>query len=153
MLILPATIPLIQNIGIEVQRAVNMHKVRSYMYFAMALLNLTISIPLAVQFGPLGAASGTTISLLIANGLAMNIYYQKAIGIDVISFWKSIISLMKGLILPGCFGLFIIKMVKFSGIIDFALWILLYAAVYCISMWIFGMNKYEKDLVLSFIKR
>ena len=37
LLIIPATIPLIQNIGIEIQRAKNMHQFRSWVYFLLHL--------------------------------------------------------------------------------------------------------------------
>ena len=147
LLILPVTIPLVQNIGIEIQRAVNKHRVRSVVYIAMAVANTIVSIPLAKWFGPVGCAMGTAGSLLIANGLIMNIYYHKAIGIDMISFWKSMISLCKGMIFPIIVGCFIMKQVCFDNIINFALWILVYACVYAVSMWLFGMNTYEKDLV------
>ena len=68
LLILPATIPLIQNVGIEIQRAKNMHQFRSWLYLFIALGNLIISIPLARAYGGIGAALGTSISLIIGNG-------------------------------------------------------------------------------------
>lgn len=146
-LILPVTIPLIQNLGIEIQRAVNKHKVRSIIYIIMAVLNALVSIPLAKNFGPIGCAMGTAGSLLLANGLIMNIYYHKAIGIDIIAFWKSIGSLCKGMIIPIVLGYFIMSRITFGGIIEFLLWIVLYTLVYIASMWLLGMNSYEKDLV------
>ena len=47
LLMLPATIPLIQNLGLEIQRSVNKHRTRSIVYAAMAVINISISIPLA----------------------------------------------------------------------------------------------------------
>lgn len=152
-LILPVTIPLIQNLGIEIQRAVNKHKVRSVIYIIMAVLNAMVSIPLAKQFGPIGCAMGTAGSLLLANGLIMNIYYHKVIGIDIIEFWKSIGSLCKGMMIPIALGCFIMNKITFDGIIEFLLWILLYSCVYVVSMWMLGMNSFEKDLVRKPINR
>ena len=146
-LILPVTIPLIQNLGIEIQRAVNKHRARAIIYIVMAVVNTLVSISLAKQFGPIGCAMGTAGSLLLANGLIMNIYYYKAIGIDIIAFWKSIGSLCKGMIIPIVLGFFIMSKITFNGIIEFLIWILIYASVYVISMWLFGMNSFEKDLV------
>jgi len=74
-LILPVTIPLIQNLGIEIQRAKNMHKARSIVYLLIAMINVFISIPLIKYFGTVGAAVGTAFSLLVGNGLFMNWYY------------------------------------------------------------------------------
>ena len=60
LIMIPYIIPLIQNIGIEIQRAKNMHKFRSIIYFIIALANLGISVPLGKYFGATGAAFGTT---------------------------------------------------------------------------------------------
>ena len=47
LIMIPYIVPLIQNIGIEIQRAKNMHKFRSIIYFVIALANLGISIPVS----------------------------------------------------------------------------------------------------------
>ena len=75
LLIVPVAIPLCQTLGVDIQRALNKHQYRSVVYAVIALMNLGISIPLAKNFGAVGAALGTTISLLIGNGLIMNILY------------------------------------------------------------------------------
>ena len=148
LLILPAMIPLVQNTGIEIQRAVNKHQFRSIIYLVMAVVNTLISIPLASMYGPVGAALGTAISLLFANGFVMNIYYQCAIGLDMISFWKSIAALSRGFIAPIVFGMWMTRAVRFHGLFDFALWVVLYTVIYALSFWLFGMDRDEKQLVL-----
>ena len=67
LLIAPVTVPLIQNLGIEIQRAKNMHKARAIVYLFIAIANIFISIPLIRMCGPTGAALGTTISLVAGN--------------------------------------------------------------------------------------
>lgn len=57
----------------------------------MALINLGLSIILCKRFGAVGSAIGTAISLIVANGLVMNIYYHKKCNIDIITFWKNIL--------------------------------------------------------------
>ncbi len=153
LLILPVTIPLIQNLGIEIQRAKNLHKYRSIVYFIIAVLNVIVSIPLAKLYGGTGAAIGTAASLLLGNGLIMNIMYQKLIGLDIIYFWKQILKFIPALIAPAIFGFIIMKYVHYSNIFIFALMICLYSIVYCISMWLLGMNKYERNLITEPVKR
>ena len=58
-LVLPAIVPLIQNVGLEMQRALNKHQFRSIIYLIMAIGNILISIPLAKRFGAVGASMGT----------------------------------------------------------------------------------------------
>lgn len=152
-LIIPATIPLIQNLGIEIQRAMNKHQFRAIIYAIMAFFNLIISIPLASHFGPVGSAMGTAFSLLFANGLIMNIYYHKVLGLDMISFWKSIISLAKGLIVPTTLGLFILNVGMIKNIKTFVFGVVTYIIVYVASFWLFGMNENEKSLFKGVVIR
>lgn len=153
LLIVPVTIPLIQNLGIEIQRAKNLHKYRSIVYFIIAVLNVIVSIPLAKLYGGTGAAIGTAASLLLGNGLIMNIMYQKLIGLDIIYFWKQILKFIPALIAPAICGFLIMKYVTFSNIILFAALILAYTSVYCISMWLIGMDESEKKLISEPLKR
>ena len=56
LLVLPSSIALIQNLGIEVQRAENNHRFRSIVYIAMAMINLVLSVVLIKKYGEVGAA-------------------------------------------------------------------------------------------------
>ncbi len=153
LLILPATIALMQNIGIEVQRALNKHQFRSIIYIVMALCNLVLSIFLCQKYGAVGAAFGTAISLILANGLIMNVYYHKKCYINILSFWKNILRMSLGLILPVIFGILINLFVDVYNVWFMLLSIIGYTIVYCVSMWFIGMNKYEKDLIKKPIKK
>ena len=147
LLILPASISLIQNIGVELQRALNKHKFRSFAYLIMAFVNLVLSIFLCQWYGAIGAALGTAVSLILANGLIMNIYYHKACNLDICAFWKSILRLSLGLIIPIICGVLIMKFINLYSLWVLFVFIALYTLIYCGSMWLFGMNNYEKDLV------
>lgn len=149
LLICPVTIPLIQNIGIEIQRAKNKHQFRSVVYLIMALLNVGISIWFAYMWGEIGVALGTTISLLVANGLIMNIYYHKKLGINIIEFWKSIISTLPGLVIPVAGGVCLMLFYKFNSLLDFCLLIVAYAVIYAVSSYFLGLNREEKNMVNS----
>lgn len=153
LLMAPAIVPLIQNIGIEIQRAKYKHKFRSIVYLFMALFNIGISIVLAQLWHEIGAAIGTTISLVVANGFIMNIYCHKCCGINIISFWKSITSTIKGLLIPLAFGIVLMIFYNFHSLLDFGGLILAYVIVYSISVYILSMNIEEKELVRSMIKK
>ena len=153
LLIIPASIALIQNLGIEIQRAENRHQFRSVAYAVMALINLGLSIVLCQKYGAVGSAIGTAISLVIANGLVMNIYYNRKCNIDIPLFWKNILRLSIGLIIPICVGIVMTIFIKINSIGIFGICVVSYVAVYCISMWLFGMNDYEKDLIRKPLNR
>ena len=153
LLIIPVTIPLIQNIGIEIQRAKNMHKFRSWVYLFIAILNVGISIPLTKMFGGVGAAIGTAASLIIGNGLLMNWYNHVKVGIDMMFFWKQILRFVPALIIPALAGLLINSLLNLYYLPHFLGAGIMYVSVFCVSMWFIGMNQYEKNLISKPIKR
>lgn len=152
-LMIPVTIPLIQNIGIEIQRALNKHRFRSLVYLFMAVFNLMISIILCQKYGAVGSAIGTAFSLIIANGIIMNIYYHKKCNVNIILFWKNIISMGKGLIIPIFSGILLLQILNTYAILEFIFGVLCYAAIYGVSMYFFAMNDAEKSLLLAPIKK
>ena len=143
----PVTIPLIQNVGIEIQRAKNKHKFRSIAYLIMAIFNLGISIPLCKYFGIIGCALGTGVSMVFSNILLMNWYYHKKLGLNMFRFWKSIIRILPAEIIPVLFGVFIYKVINIDSLPEFFVFGILYVLVFISSIWVFGMNDFEKDLI------
>ena len=149
----PVTIPLIQNVGIEIQRAKNKHKFRAVIYVLMAFLNLGISIPLCKYFGIIGSAVGTAIGIILSNVIIMNIYYHKKLGLNMIMFWKSILRILPSEIIPVLFGVFILKVVKVESLSEFLLFGVLYVLVFSASVWFLGMNNFEKNLIKKPVSR
>lgn len=153
LLIVPVTVPLIQNLGIEIQRAKNLHKVRSVIYLVMAVANIFISIPLIQIWDSIGAALGTAISLIACNCIFMNIYYHKKIGLDMVYFWRQIVGFIPALIIPTVVGIFLHywwEMERFGGFLTAGI---IYLAVFCLSMWKLGMNETEKEMIAGPLKR
>lgn len=152
LLMIPVTIPLIQNLGVDIQRAKNMHKARSIVYLFIAISNIFVSIPCIQRWGARGAAIGTALSLICGNGLFMNWYYQKKIGLDVVYFWKQIARFIPAFIAPVLFGICIIKYISIDGILKFSVCGILYVSVFCASMYFLGMNAEEKQMIIGPLK-
>ena len=153
MLMAPVTVPLIQNLGIEIQRAKNMHQFRSKVYFVMALFNVAISIPLGMRYGGLGCAMGTAISMLLCNGLVMNWYYHTHIGLDMVYFWRRILSIVPALVPPVLLGLLVLRLHSFTGYGGVLLFALPYCAVYAASVYLLAMNEDERQMVRGIARR
>ena len=147
------TVPLIQGIGLEIQRAKNKHRFCAVMLFFMAFVNILISIPLCRQYGGIGAAFGTGFALLAGNGLIVNIYYHKRLGLNVFEFWKGILKFFPALLAPILVGIITNVLIDLSSIPWFILSVVIYAMVYAASMWRFGFNGYEKELVKTVINK
>ncbi|MBR2971365.1 MAG: oligosaccharide flippase family protein [Clostridia bacterium] len=153
LLAVPCTVPLMQNIGIEIERALNIHKFRCVAYFIMAILNLTFSIIMCQKYGEIGVAIGTAISFVICQGFIINIHYQKRCNINIIHFWKNILSIAKGQVLPVAVGITIMQLANMSNILMMFMWIAVYTGIYCLSVWLFSMNKYERELILTPVRK
>lgn len=153
LLIIPVSVPLIQNLGIEIQRAKNMHKARAVVYLAIAIANVFISIPLIKLMGPAGAALGTAISLIAGNAIFMNWYYHARIGMNMIYFWKEIAKFIPALIVPCVVGIAIMKLVNITGLVKLGVFAVIYATVYGFSMYFLGMNEEEKQLIWGPIRK
>lgn len=153
ILMLPVTIPLIQNLGITILHAQNKQQFRSIVFFIIALLNIGLSIPLGKLYGGIGCAIGTAIALLLGQIITMNIYYYKKIHIDIPGFWKEILKMTVPVLIAFAVGIGINYIWEGLGYFWIFVKGIVFSAVYIPMMWFLGMNKYEKNLFAQpFIK-
>lgn len=146
ILMIPVTIPLIQNVGLNIIQAKNQYKFRVMVLLIFAIFNLIISVFLSKIYGGIGAAIGTAISMILGKTIFMNIFYYKKTHIDIPKFWKNILKMTIPIIIISLIGL-IIKMIcpiitKLHLVIEIVIYVLIYIAI----MWKFGINTYEKDI-------
>lgn len=149
LLCFSATVPLIQNIGVEIQRAQNKHHFRTLFYGVMTAVNVVLTIILCQMYGAVGAAVGTAISSILVDGFVMNIYYHKELYLDMIVFWKEIIKMVKGLIIPVLAGLVLNRYFVIDRLIPFICVVVAYTGIYVLSMWIFAMNDEEHMMIVG----
>jgi len=152
ILILPATISLCQNLGIEIQRAKNKHMTRSVVYLGIAIINIGISIPLISIYGPIGAAIGTGVASTLGSIIFMNIYYHTRVGLDMIFYWKEISYILPALIPCIIVGIFVDLFIIIQGWLILLILILAYCIIFILSMWFIGMNESEKLMLKPIIK-
>lgn len=153
LVMIPCIIPLIQNIGIEIQRAKNMHKFRSVVYFVIAFANLGISVPLGKYYGAIGAAFGTTLATVVGNILLMNWYYQTKIGLDIKAFFKNMIRPTIVLIMAYMEGILVKRFFAVDSWFAFISQGAVFICVYGILLYIWGLNQEERENVRRMFKR
>jgi O-antigen/teichoic acid export membrane protein len=119
----------------------------------VAISNVVISIPLIYVWGVIGAAVGTMISLVCGNILFMNWYYQKKLNLDIVRFWKSLLSFIPAIVLVIIYGVIYCYFIEITGWLLLAISIITYSGVYFAVMWLFGFNSSEKRLMISLINR
>lgn len=147
VVMLPGTIPLCQNVGIEIQRAQNKHHYRSYIYGTMALLNLIVSIYLCQIWGAFGAAIGTGLACILANILIMNIVYYYKINVDVVVFFRSMARQLVGMFPAFVVGIVLMQWVEIRSWLHLLGCIFIYVVAYCISVFLFSMNQEEQGII------
>ena len=152
ILMIPITVPLIQNIGLSILQAKNLYKYRTIIFFGIAILNICISIPMAKMYQGIGAAVGTAFSLVLGQGLILNIYYHKKVGLDMIEFWKNILFMTVPVVITFLIGIALNKLIINNSFIWLFLKIAIYTIIYSIFMWLFAMNKYEKEMIIKPVK-
>ncbi len=153
ILMLASSVSLIQNVGIEIQRAKNKHQIRSIVYTIVAVANIFISIPCIRIWGTSGAALGTAISLIAGTWIFMNYYYQKGLGLNMFCFWKSIAQFIPALIIPCILSIILEKFVVLKNVIYVGIGAVLYTIVFVLFIWNLAMNNDEKKLILNIVHK
>lgn len=147
IVMIPLSIPLIQNIAYNVILAKNKHQFRSVIYLIIAIINLIFTYIFIPQYGIIGAAVCSGVAYFIGNGLIMNGYYYYKIKLNIPLFWKNIIKIsIVPILLMILFMILLNNFVFINSIIQFMIFVLIYTILYIVLTWIFSMNNYEKNL-------
>lgn len=146
-------IPLIQNLGLAILQAKNQMKFRSLICIGIALGSLVLQIILAKRFGGIGCAVAVSGALLLGQGLVMNVYYSKKQGIDIVKFWKEILKMSIVPIIVILLSNLVIKNYDIDSWNELLFAILIFSSVYIPLFWGICMNKYERNLLISPIKK
>ena len=152
LLIIPACIPLIQNLGVSIRQALNKHKFSAIIRLSVAIINLIISIPLSIRFGAIGAALGTCIGLSISSFIH-NIYYQKIIKLDMIDYWKNIVKISLPFSIPWTITLIIKNLTNLSGLVSIIVISGIFTILYIPTAYFLCMNEYEKNIVQNIFNK
>lgn len=150
---IPVTVPLIQNTGLNILYALNKHQFRSIVYLCIAILNVILTFWWVEDFGIIGAAAATCISYVLGNILIINWYYYKRIGLDITQFWKNILKMSPVMLLSGIIWCLFLDKIQINNWILFFALALVYTALYFILAYFFMMNEYERDLLRVPLKK
>lgn len=153
VLMIPVTIPLVENATISILDASMKRMFRSVVLMVMAVLNLVVSILLVQRIGFWGAAIGTAASLLLGHGVLMNIYYAKTFHMEVLRMFREIFA---GILPSGLLAsLVCLPLALFLP--DTVLWFVLkcccFVLIYALLLFVFGLNSSEKSFFRSILRK
>lgn len=150
---IPVTIPLIQNTGLNILYALNKHKFRSIVYLGIAVLNVGLTFWWVERYGIIGAAMATCLAYILGNILIINWYYYKRIGLDIPLFWKNIGRMCPVMVIMGAAWWFLLNALSVNNWLVFFLLAIVYTAIYFLLSYHFMMNQYERDTIMVPIKK
>ena len=146
---IPLVVPMTQSIGINIIEAKNMHQFRAIVYFFIALGNIVLTIILVKCFGTIGAPIGTGVTMLIGNTFVINWYYSKKVGLEIRRFFKEVyIKLAPSILCSVCISMVISYFWgQANNWLSFLLKCIVVGIIYCIFLFLFGMNKQERAYI------
>lgn len=153
LLMAPVTLALIMGLGQDIARAKNKHQIQIVINVCVCVINVLMSIPLAVYYGAIGSAIGTFVAEIIVCIIIQPLYYKKVLGLNINSIFTDWVRFLPGLILPVAFGITI----NYFGLlhvdyISIALYGAAFAIIYIGSVMLFSMNYEERQYIISLVK-
>lgn len=142
-------IPWSQEVGIEIQKAMNKHIFRSVLYIFFAIINIVCTTYGSIKFGLFGAVSGYLISFIFANGIAMNWYFQARMGLDMRRYWIRTIGVMVPFLVGTITGLLFGYFFAINSIVLFLVSGLLYSIVYAFVYLEFTATDFERNALIK----
>jgi O-antigen/teichoic acid export membrane protein len=143
---------LTQSVGAQILWAKNEQKELSFFKLAIVLLNMVFTVIL-IKWNPLlGATIGTFISIFLGDIVATNIIFYKKIKINLIRYYKELLSgILPSIIIVIIFGVILNNFIGDTWI-GFFIKSGILAIIYFAEMILFGFNTYEKNLIYSILK-
>ncbi len=148
---LPVMIPLTQNIGIEIQRAKNKHKIRSLIYILTSAIDVAVTAIFIPRISYWAAAIGYITSIVLGTGIFMNWYYHTRIKLDMRYFWKQqlpTITLACAVTLLCIGGT---KLIPVDSLLTFISWSIVYSVLFLLGASRFSLTKNEYEKILGYL--
>lgn len=154
LLILPSLITIPQDVANTTLTVKNLVKYTAFSKIVISIIAATLSYFISYKFGSIGSGIGIFIGNIIGGVILMNIIYYRVLKIDIILFFKQC---HFKLLLPFILVL-ILGLIMNYQIMDIS-WIIIIAKsislliIYGVTMYIIGLNQYEKYTLRGFFLR
>ena len=118
------------------------------MYLVAAVINIGLTVILANELGVVGAALASAIAMTVSSGFILNWYFQNRIGLDMGTWWRSVLREILPMI--ALCGIGAVAWRPFAGggwfslIVGIASW----AVAFSLVSYFLCANDYEKSLFL-----
>ena len=148
LLMIGYTTPLVQSFANSILEARALLSFKALLYLGVIALGTVLGAMLVKDYGVAGMVVGS-VSAWCASQIVMNVYYSKVLKLNVFRFFKE---LYNRILLSFLLVMIVCSFAGFHGRLGWAYLIVnlsIYSAVYAVVMFRFGMNSFEKDLVVA----
>lgn len=153
MLITPAFLLLPADIADQTLIASGNVKYRAYVFVGMAVVNVPLSLIMTKYYGLIGLSLSIFIAYMIRNIAMFYVYYTK-LHINVFKFlYDSYLKMLLGLLVSACIAYLLTSMIAVGGWYGLLLKSLIVVGSYMLCAGLISMNRNEKDLVISLVRR
>ncbi len=151
--LIPFTVDVSQNIGLTILQVMNRYGFRAKLYFIAAVLNIILTVILAQQFGIVGAAVSSGIAIVVSSGFILNWYYQARVGLDMITWWKSVLREIIPMIVLCIVGWLVWQPFSNCGWSGLVGGIFVWAVAFSFVSYSLCANDYEKHLIKEIARK
>lgn len=154
LIVIPTLFSTPQDVANSAVLAMNKVKKQAIVFIATSVFNVILILLLVKQYAALAVCISVCVTYFLRTAI-MDFVYWKEMQIEVLAFFKNSYGKMAlALILATVFGVLINIVDPFETTwLTFIVKGGLFVVVYAIVMWLFGMNSYEKELLLSPIRK
>lgn len=149
IILLAHMLPLVQNVCLSILVAKNKRLIPSLVVIFTSAINIAITIFCVGKLGIIGAAIGTGFSFVLGDLVLNNIYYHKVIGLNVFRMFKEIFNRTLLCILAASFVSAFTLFIPCGAFLHLAVGAFVFVLVYAAVLWLWGANKYEKQIILN----
>ena len=152
--ILPCIITLTLDIARTLLMVENKVCYRAVFYVIAAAISVVVSLLLSPKLGALGAAIGIFLASLAGHIICMNWVYSKKLKLNMTRFYKNChLKALPIFIVTILLGFIIQKVFPVNSLVLFIVKAGILGIIYIAQMWLFYMNKSEKELITGTFKK
>lgn len=153
IIMMPLTFWLSQSIGSQFLWALDKHKVQTVLQISVALANIVLTW-FMIKWNPLiGASLATGITYFAGNVVVANVIFKRDMGISIRAYYAGLFKgILPCLAVVGAVG-FALCFLRLGTLPGFAVKSAAMIIVYCVGMYFYGMNPYEKNIINSILYR
>ncbi len=151
LVIIPSMLAGICDVGLYVMWAKNRHKIKSIFSMVISIINIILSVVLVKSYGIIGAAIGTSFAYFVGYNIFNNIYFHKALGLDMKKFFKDVFSKIWITLAGTAFFAHLVTINGSTSIFMFFMQVILITLIYFSLLWFLSLNNNEKIMIKSVI--